>query len=104
LSQTGEVEVPAIVLDDLLGDVAPTYVKMDIEGAEPAALAGTAATVARDRPVLALCAYHVQDHLWRLALALDALVDDYAYFLRRYENDCWEVVLYAVPRERLATL
>ncbi|MEA2306236.1 MAG: hypothetical protein QOH43_3516 [Solirubrobacteraceae bacterium] len=104
LSQTGEVEVPAIVLDDLLGDVVPTYVKMDIEGAEPAALAGTAATVARDRPVLALCAYHVQDHLWRLALALDALVDDYAYFLRRYENDCWEVVLYAVPRERLATL
>jgi hypothetical protein len=42
----------------------------------------------------------VQDHLWKLPLAVDALVDDYRYELRRYERDNWEVVLYAIPAER----
>jgi hypothetical protein len=73
---------------------------MDIEGAEPDALAGARRTITEHRPTLAICVYHVQDHLWTLPLAVADLVEDYRFVLRRYLSDCWEVVLYAIPRER----
>jgi FkbM family methyltransferase len=99
----GEVMVQAAPLDELLAGRGVTYLKMDIEGAEPGALHGAAATVRRERPILAVCAYHAQDHLWRLPLAVAGLVGDgYRYSYRRYEPDCWELVLYAVPEGRSA--
>jgi hypothetical protein len=101
IATDGELEVQVAPLDELLErDIVPTYVKMDIEGAEPDALRGAHATVTAHRPTLAICVYHVQDHLWSLPLAVAALVEDYRFVLRRYLTDCWEVVLYAIPRER----
>jgi hypothetical protein len=95
--------VQAAPLDELLAGRGVTYLKMDIEGAEPDALQGAAATVRRERAILAVCAYHAQDHLWRLPLAVAGLVGDgYRYSYRRYEPDCWELVLYAVPEGRSA--
>jgi FkbM family methyltransferase len=101
IATDGELEVQVAPLDELLErDIVPTYVKMDIEGAEPDALAGARGTVTGHRPTLAICVYHVQDHLWTLPLAVSELVDDYRFVLRRYLSDCWEVVLYAIPAER----
>jgi hypothetical protein len=74
---------------------------MDIEGAEPDALAGAGGLVARHRPVLAVCVYHVQNHLWRLPLQMRALADDYRYYLRPYNEEGWDLVCYGVPAERL---
>jgi hypothetical protein len=74
---------------------------MDIEGAEPEALAGAARTMARCRPVMAVCVYHRCDHLWIIPQLLKAANPDYRIFLRRYAEDCWETVCYAVPPERL---
>ena len=53
----------------------PTYIKMDIEGAEPDALTGARETIARHRPALAVCIYHAQDHLWSLPLLVASLVE-----------------------------
>jgi FkbM family methyltransferase len=100
VADDGEIEVEIAPLDELLADTAPTYVKLDIEGAELDALAGAAEVVRRHRPVLGLCAYHRQDHLWRVPLAVDALVDGYHYAMRRYACDNFDVVLYAIPAER----
>ncbi len=99
----GEVEVESARLDDVLGDEQVTFLKLDIEGAEPEALRGAAATIARDRPVLAVCVYHRQDHLWSLPLQVAGLTGDgYRFHLRRYAADFFETVLYAVPEERAA--
>lgn len=97
----GTVEVDCAPLDEVLGDQPPTFIKMDIEGAEPEALLGARWTLARHAPVLAVCLYHRQEHLWQIPLSLHALTDRYRLFLRRYSDDCWEQVCYAVPRERL---
>ena len=94
------MSVPCVRLDDLLADAAPTFLKMDIEGAEPDALAGAAAVVTRHRPVLAVCVYHVQDHLWSLPLQMAALHPDYRFHLRPYNEEGWDLVCYAVPPER----
>ena len=95
------ISVPAERLDDLLGDGAPTLLKLDIEGAEPDALLGARETIRRHGPVLAICVYHRQDHLWSIPLMLREWRDDYAFFLRPHNEDGWDVVCYAVPRARL---
>ena len=52
-------------------------------------------------PVLAISLYHHASDLWTIPNFLKALVPEYHLFLRRYAEDCWELVLYAVPASRL---
>ena len=74
---------------------------MDIEGAELDALEGAAAHISAHRPLLALSAYHRQDHLWALPLAVRAVSGSYDFYLRRHSREILdELVLYAIPRRR----
>lgn len=101
LSADGTLEVEIVPVDDLVGDnPAPTFIKMDIEGAEPAALHGAVRTIAEHRPILAICVYHAPEHLWEIPLQVADLTPGYSYHLRRYEHDGFDVVLYAIPAER----
>jgi len=103
MADSGETqEVECRTIDSVLADAAPTLIKMDIEGAEPDALRGAAQTMAHSSPVMAACVYHKCDHLWELPQLMKLANPDYRIFLRRYAEDCWETVYYAVPPERLA--
>jgi len=93
-------DVECVPLDEYLAERAITFVKLDIEGAEPNALQGARHLIARNRPVLAVCVYHSQNHLWRLPLLIDSVVEDYRYYLRPYNEEAWDLVCYAVPIER----
>ena len=79
---------------------APTFIKLDIEGYEPQALRGAAHALGKAHPVVTACVYHVQNHLWEIPLALDAVVSSYQYALVPHLSDGWDLVLYAVPTER----
>jgi hypothetical protein len=74
---------------------------MDIEGAEIDALNGASEAIKRFRPILAICVYHKPDHLWKVPLLISTYSDDYSLFLRPHDEEGWELVLYAVPPERL---
>jgi FkbM family methyltransferase len=84
-------------LDDILGDSVPTYIKMDIEGAEAEALKGASRTIRQHKPSLAVCLYHRYDDLWNIPLLIKQIEPAYRLYLRRYSDECWEQVLYAVP-------
>jgi FkbM family methyltransferase len=101
VSGTGSDSIQCRRLDDILDGPPPTLIKMDIEGAEPRAILGAAATIASSRPVLAICAYHKCEHLWTLPRLIHNALPDYRIFLRRYAEECWETVYYAIPPERL---
>jgi FkbM family methyltransferase len=88
-------------LDDMLDGLPVTILKMDIEGAEPGALLGATDTIRRARPILAVCAYHKCEHLWSLPVIISGALAEYRIFLRRYAEECWETVYYAVPPERI---
>jgi FkbM family methyltransferase len=98
---TGSLDVDCVRLDDVLAAEAPTYIKMDIEGAELDSLAGARHTIAQHRPVLAICCYHRQDHLWKVPNLIHSIDSEYRFFLRPHFADVWDLVCYAIPKERL---
>jgi hypothetical protein len=102
-STTGDdgIDVPCIPIDELIGDRPVTFIKMDIEGAEFDALRGARKIIERDAPVLAVCVYHTQADIWRIPRLLRSMATDYSYFLRSYDGDGFQTVLYAVPTQRL---
>jgi len=102
ISESGDIEVDCVRLDDALAGEAPTYVKMDIEGAELDALQGASGIVAASSPLLAICSYHAQDHLWRIPLFLRTLEPTARFALRMYRVDGFDLVCYALPPHRAA--
>jgi FkbM family methyltransferase len=101
IADAGSDSIQCRRLDDILDGPQPTLIKMDIEGAEPRAIPGAAATIRASRPILAICAYHKCEHLWTLPVLIKNALPEYEIFLRRYAEECWETVYYAIPPERL---
>ena len=97
--QDGEIEVVVRRIDDVVADI-PTLIKMDIEGAELAALEGARRTITEHRPALAICVYHSPTHFWHVPEMILAMNPDYAVYLRHYTECIYETVMYFVPRDR----
>jgi FkbM family methyltransferase len=98
ISSTGTCEVQTITLDEALEGIAPTYIKLDIEGSEPDALEGGRQTITSHRPKLAVCAYHSPDHLWSIPIQLEDLLPGSRLTLRTYCSDGFDCVCYCIPR------
>lgn len=96
----GTDSIEMVTLDESLGSKHPTYIKFDIEGAELQALRGARQIIEKFRPVLAVSAYHEQSHLWQIPLLLAELCPDYAFYLRPHGAEGWDLLCYAVPKER----
>ncbi len=73
----------------------PTFIKMDIEGAELAALKGSEEIISEFKPKLAIAAYHKPEDMYQLPLIIKEINPDYKLMLRHYSRYMWETVLYA---------
>lgn len=93
------VEVKCAALDEALSE-APTWIKMDIEGSEPAALRGAKRMISTHSPVLSICVYHSQHHLWSIPLQIAAMHSGYRMHLRPFVPESWDLVCYAIPAAR----
>lgn len=94
-------DTTCLPLDEIFTEIKPSYIKMDIEGAEPEAIEGAVQVLNSAKPVLAACVYHRWEHLWEIPSLIHSLTRRHKIFLRRYAEDCWELVCYAVPEHRL---
>ncbi len=74
-----------MLMDNILSASSLTFLKMDIEGGEPEALMGARRSIIRHRPVIAISAYHRQNHLWSLPAWLNGILEDYNYYLRPHD-------------------
>ncbi|MBU1281853.1 MAG: FkbM family methyltransferase [Gammaproteobacteria bacterium] len=98
----GSERVQITTIDDLSARIAPaTFIKIDIEGFEPQCLAGGRRLIAEEHPVIAVCVYHEQNHLWNVLLQLHDYYPDYHFTLCPHLAEGWDLVLYAVPAARL---
>ncbi|MDR2507110.1 MAG: FkbM family methyltransferase [Candidatus Accumulibacter sp.] len=100
-SATGEkYRVPVTSLDAYFRDEAegklPTFIKMDIEGAEKEALLGAVEIIRQNKPRLAICAYHNLEDIYELPRTILAIRKDYRFALRQHDPGYWNTVLYAV--------
>lgn len=100
LSAVGGTRVTIETLDRLLSGQSPSLLKLDVEGAEQAALQGARLLMERSQPTVAVCLYHRWDDLWKIPLFLKEVLPRHRLFLRAHENDGYELVAYAVPPER----
>lgn len=100
IDAAGDTVIQCVAIDDALPGFAPTFINMDIEGAEPAALAGAARLIRESRPDLAVCVYHSPSHLWEIPLQIAALRAGYRFYLRNYTGFAAETVLYATHDAR----
>ncbi|DAB11911.1 MAG: FkbM family methyltransferase [Acinetobacter sp.] len=82
-------------------NVLPDFIKMDIEGAELAALKGGIKTITKCRPQLAISIYHSSEDFINIPLYLKDNLKNYAFRLGHYSPKLSETVLYAIPNELL---
>lgn len=97
-----------IKLDEYIKDKKVSLISFDIEGMESAALEGAKELIKKQRPILAISAYHKWDDLPCFYEMINKYVDGYVFYLRKYaalhilsKN---EIVFYAVPRNRVVTV
>jgi len=75
--------IPTVKLDTLCKDEAPTYVKIDAEGAESAVLRGGKDVIKKCKPKMITALYHRAEDMFELPIALNALNPKYRMFLRK---------------------
>ena len=98
ISTVGDIKVNCKKIDDVVGAEKVGFIKMDVEGAERQALAGAREVIRRNRPVLAISAYHLWDDLFVLPLLIKEIAgDDYKVYLRHHGIAAAELVIYAIP-------
>jgi FkbM family methyltransferase len=90
--------IPVVALDAAVHGFAPSYIKMDIEGAEESALMGMRDTIMKNRPTLAISAYHRPQDIFAIPLLLKGWGYSADFYLRMYGEHTFETVLYAIPK------
>jgi len=103
ISENGEGTVHVEALDDVLKDV-PTFIKMDIEGAELAAIDGCREAIEKHHPKMAICVYHRKDDVYKIPRKVLGIRPDYDIYLRHYTEGVFETVMYFVPTQVLGKL
>jgi FkbM family methyltransferase len=99
LCEVGELHVEVRRLDEFI-DFVPTFMKMDIEGAELSALQGASEIISVHRPTMAICVYHRPSHFWEIPKKILSIRSDYRVYIRHYTESIYETVMYFVPSSR----
>jgi FkbM family methyltransferase len=94
----GRDVVEGTALDDM--DVAPSYLKLHLEGHELDALQGAEKIIRRHRPIIAVTTYHSEAGLWKLPSWLMDRLTDYRFYLRLHGWCGTGAVMYCLPSER----
>lgn len=89
----------SVVTIDHLG-LAPTFIKLHLEGAELDALRGATGTIRSCRPIIAATSYHNRLGLWELPQWLADHLPDYTFLLRLHSWCGTGSVIYCLPKDR----
>ena len=93
----GGTVVQCVSIDEAVHGFRPSLIKLDVEGAEPAALKGATETIRRYLPFITAGLYHHPSHLWQIPLLLNSLQPGYRMHLRLHAENGFKLWLHAVP-------
>lgn len=94
-SPSGKSRVQVETIDNLIGDRSVTFINMDVEGFELAALKGAERAILRCKPKLAISAYHKRNDIPEIYQYLRQLVPEYRFYFRNHKYMPVDSVLYA---------
>lgn len=97
-SEEGDILMNTYSIDEFFADKQekPTFIKMDIEGAEMLALDGASNILKINKPKLAICVYHAIEDMYSLPQRILHHNSDYKLTLRHYSNWYAESVCFAL--------
>lgn len=95
-SAEGVQTVHVDTLDRVLDGVPATYLKMDIEGAECAALRGARKLIQTNHPKLAICTYHSAADMVMVPKLILELDPEYKLYFRHYTYTVSDSICYAI--------
>ncbi|MCL2284591.1 MAG: FkbM family methyltransferase [Fibromonadales bacterium] len=97
IDDIGETILETTTIDNVAEELklAPTFIKMDIEGAELKALEGAEKTIRYCCPRLAISVYHKPEDIADILHYILRLVPEYKFYLRQHHYFFAETVLYA---------
>ncbi|WP_404338895.1 FkbM family methyltransferase [Pseudoalteromonas mariniglutinosa] len=90
--------LPVVALDKVCIGAKANFIKMDIEGAEPQAIAGAKEIITQQTPLLAISVYHEPEHLWQIAQTIHTYNKNYVFRLHCHGDFGLEIILYAIPK------
>ncbi|MBQ8203406.1 MAG: FkbM family methyltransferase [Clostridia bacterium] len=89
-------DIPLITADSLLSE-GVTYIKMDIEGNEAAAIKGSKEVILRYRPKMLISCYHRSEDVFDLPLKVGEIRDDYKIYMRHFRSlPAWDTCYYFI--------
>lgn len=93
----GKKVIKSVTVDALSEKFTPTYLKMDIEGAELSALKGAKNTVTQFKPKMQIATYHRSEDLFLLPETVLDFRKDYKIYLRHFPSlPCWDMSYYFI--------
>lgn len=106
ISEAGNISVDIAIIDEEIKEPV-TFIKMDIEGVETAALHGCKQHIKNDRPHLTICLYHILSDIFTIPLLINNFDKNYKHNIRfhGYKEEGadfwqpWEIVLYSTPKD-----
>lgn len=101
-SKLGQRSLDTTTIDHL--ELAPTFLKVHIEGGELNALKGGLDTLQRHRPLIAATSYHDRLGLWELPLWIMDHLPNYCVLMRLHSWCDTGAVVYGIPTEKYRVL
>lgn len=96
VDSAGDLSIEVCCLDGL-DEPPPTFIKMDIEGAEIDTLRGAGDVISKHHPALALSVYHRPTDFWRIPDIVMGYRSDYRVYVRHFTESIYETIMYFVP-------
>ena len=91
----GSCVITSVTIDALAKKSVPTYIKMDIEGAELSAINGGENTIKHYKPQMQIAAYHRSEDLAVIPQKILSLNPEYKVYLRHFPSlPCWDMSYY----------
>ncbi len=84
-------------IDNLINNQVD-FIKLDIEGAEQDAIDGAKNTIAKYKPILAICIYHKAEDWYKIPELVLSINSDYKIYIRHYMEGIYETVMYFIPK------
>lgn len=89
--------IDSVTVDTVAKNRIPTIIKMDIEGAEAAALRGGKNTISAYKPKMQIAAYHRSEDLFLIPEMVLGIRGDYKVYLRHFPSlPCWDMSYYFI--------